>query len=183
MPAMRTTTLIIAAAAIALSACGGDERAGDTADARAGAREGLLAYARCMRENGVDMPDPQTSEDGRVLIRPGGGGGGALERAGRPAFEKADAKCHEHLDDIRPPELSPEQEQQMRETALAHARCMREQGFDFPDPQFSEDGSVTMRLDRRAGLDPSSPRFRAAMEKCREEVPMGRGGARLEVSP
>jgi len=33
--------------------------------------ESLLAFAECMREKGVNVPDPQVDEDGRVQLGPG----------------------------------------------------------------------------------------------------------------
>ena len=42
--------------------------------------ESLLAFAECMRDNGVDFPDPVVEADGTVTFgfRPGGGGEGGL---------------------------------------------------------------------------------------------------------
>jgi hypothetical protein len=61
-------TLPLAAASIALGACGGgDPATAGTGDQRAEFREAALKYARCMRAHGVDMPDPKF-EDGGVQI-------------------------------------------------------------------------------------------------------------------
>ena len=37
-------------------------------------REQMLEYAQCMRDHGIDMPDPTFSDDGRVQIGVGGDG-------------------------------------------------------------------------------------------------------------
>src|SRR5689334_20301929 len=37
-------------------------------------QDAVLAYAKCMRENGVDMPDPQINEDGMSMTVSGAGG-------------------------------------------------------------------------------------------------------------
>jgi hypothetical protein len=50
----------------------------------------LLEYAACMRENGVDMPDPDLSGNGGVVIDLGSGGPGDTD------FEAADEACR-HL--------------------------------------------------------------------------------------
>jgi hypothetical protein len=50
-------------------------------------REDLLAYARCMREHGVDMPDPVFDGEGGVRV---GNPGDGLDPA---AMEKANETC------------------------------------------------------------------------------------------
>ena len=52
-------------------------------------RDAFVAYARCMRAEGVDMPDP--GEHG-LLVGPGQG-----TDPEAPAFKRADAVCHRHL--------------------------------------------------------------------------------------
>jgi hypothetical protein len=57
-------------------------------------------------------------------------------------------------------------------TALAFASCMRSHGLpDFPDPQ--PGGGFVFR--RGAGVDPSSPAFKAAQAKCKKFQPPGPG--------
>ncbi|MDQ2630879.1 MAG: hypothetical protein M3Y75_07885 [Actinomycetota bacterium] len=57
-------------------------------------REQALAFAQCMREHGVEMPDPEFSADGKMTQRIGGPGaeGPAPDS---PAFEAAQAACQE----------------------------------------------------------------------------------------
>ena len=71
----RTTTtaaLGACAAAFALSACGGSDPA-SPADARAKAEQAQLKFARCMREHGVNVPDPKPDARGPGLVRVGEG--------------------------------------------------------------------------------------------------------------
>ncbi|MBA2338609.1 MAG: hypothetical protein H0V96_12810 [Acidimicrobiia bacterium] len=49
--------------------------------------------------------------------------------------------------------------------ALAHAQCMREHGFDWPDPVL-EDGGWDIRFPD--GLDPDTPTYREAEVECQE---------------
>jgi hypothetical protein len=53
----------------------------------------LLAYAKCMRKNGYDMPDPQFGTGG------GGPGGGLFRTINRndPTFQKANTVCRSVL--------------------------------------------------------------------------------------
>ncbi len=60
------------------------------------------------------------------------------------------------------------------EGALAFARCMREQGIDFPDPRVGEGGEVSVEIGGEGGIDPASPKFQAAQKKCGS--PLGAAG-------
>ena len=165
---MRFMVLLVFAG-LALAACGGEEPASSTSGDQA--RDAGLKFARCMREQGVDMPDPQAGEDGGLIVRGSGGGAGdAQEPSAR--MRKADAACRKYLKDVKPPKLSAEQERKLREQALEHARCMREQGIDFPDPQFGSNGEASVQIGE-GGVDMDSPAFRSAQEKC--------GGGTLRV--
>ena len=51
-------------------------------------RDEALAFAKCMREHGIDMPDPTFDENGGTSIEiaggePGGGPDGAMEEASK----------------------------------------------------------------------------------------------------
>lgn len=70
------------------------------------------------------------------------------------------------MGDAGPMNLSPEQEQEMQDQALAFSRCMREQGVDMPDPQFGGEGQVMLTIGPDGGLDPSDPKFEAAQQAC-----------------
>ncbi len=166
---------------LALAACGGEESAAEVAslggatttaeDDATSSEEGdpeeaLLAYARCMREHGIDVPDPQMDGSGRAtfqLVRP---------RGNEQKFEEAQEACSKHLENARPRNLDPEQEQEIREAMLAFAKCMREHGVDMPDPEFGEAGRGTVRM---RGADPNDPDFREAEEACRDLRPQLRG--------
>lgn len=65
------------------------ERAG----ADAGLRDALLAHARCMRDHGVDHPDPRFLPDGGIDIATPPG-------AGSPAFAEAQEAC-KHLGGVQ----------------------------------------------------------------------------------
>ena len=50
-----------------------------------------------------------------------------------------------------------------QDRALKFARCMRENGVNIPDPDFSN-GGVSMKIDE--GFNPSSEAFQAAQKAC-----------------
>jgi hypothetical protein len=164
--------------ALAFSACGSEDPAAD-GDREDENREAMLAYAGCMRENGVDMPDPQPGQRGIQLRAPKG--------VTPEEVDEAEQQCRKHLDGIEGPDLTEEEQKEFQEAALAHARCMREQGIDMPDPTFSTDGRAQVRIRRGAGDQgprPGDPEFEEAAEACRDELPEGiRGRAGTEQGP
>ena len=151
-------------AGLALAGCGAGEGAtASPADREQQAEDAMLAYTKCMREHGVDTPDPEPGERGLRMVAP--------EGVTPEEMREAEEACRKHLEAIEPPELSDEQRQELEQAALAHARCMREHGIDMPDPTFGEDGRMTQRLDRASGIDPEDLEFREAEEACRDELP------------
>lgn len=161
---------MVLAVGLLASGCGGDSDADDAAAAGGGepAVDGDpgLAYAECMRENGVpEFPDPQ---NGRIMVTPESG----LD-LGSPEFEAAREACQDLAPEGLGPGSGPNPE--MEEQVLAFARCMRDNGIDFPDPDFSGGG---VRL-QSPDADPSSPEFQAAQDECSEHLQgLPRPGAR-----
>jgi hypothetical protein len=132
--------------------------------------DAMLAFAACMREQGIDMPDPE------IVDGPGGGGGritfgdGGGTARDQEKFQAAMEECDEFLEQAREArgEIDPEQLDRM----LEFAGCMREHGIPMPDP--NADGGI--RIQRNADgnatngddlFDPESPEFQAAEEACR----------------
>jgi hypothetical protein len=172
------TAALLTMAALALAACGEEQNAGaPTVDRDQKMRDAQLAFARCMREHGIDMDDPKPGERGIRLAIPKGV---TPEKA-----EAADRACRKHLEAVKPPEMSEEQQKEFREAALAHARCMREHGIDFPDPTFGENGQATIRIGKGSGVDPDDLKFKKAQEECADKAPNldGEGPETSESSP
>ena len=165
-----TTRLLLAAVAATASlvvACGADETptSAGPAGAKDSERQALLDYARCMRENGIDMPDPKF-EGGRVTMRAGGPG----SKINPDQMRKAQKACAKYQEAIKPPEMSDAEQAANKKAALANARCMRENGVpDFPDPQFDENGGAQIRITK--ALDPEGPAFQKAMKACEGTMP------------
>ena len=119
-------------------------------------QEAALDWARCMREHGVDAPDPEVDEDGRIQIRPGAGR--RLDDTDADAFREAQDACGTPFGDAGPPALSESERAELEENLLAFAACMRENGVDMPDPDLS--GGPRRRPQDRwsAGLRPGTAR-------------------------
>ena len=151
------TLSLLAACALGIAACGGEEDA-PTRSSDAANRQAELKFAECMREQGIDFPDPQA--------------GGPVKVAGDESpeeFREAAKACEEFREDLKPPELTEAQQQEFKQAALEHARCMRDHGVDFPDPTFSEDGGARVTLSRR-GLDPDDADFKKAETACSDKL-------------
>ena len=151
----------LAALALGLAACGDDGTPASAQSARESNRQAELKFAQCMRENGIDFPDPQ-ADAGPGLNKVGEGSTPEEIRA-------AERACEKYRKDIKPPELSEEQQQEFKQAALEHARCMREHGIDFPDPTFSEDGGAQVRIGP-GGVDPEDDDFKAAEKACGDKL-------------
>jgi len=188
VPAKAFAVLLGAASLLIPASCGGggDDDAGDdgvaslegsspttdsdeTTDsslAQEDFQQAMLDYAQCMRDEGIDMPDPQFSD--------GGGGevavaaqGSPTERPDEAAMEAADAVCKPILDAVEGSFTpDPEEEAAMREEALEFAQCMRDHGIDFPDPVFEDGGRVMVGGGEDETFDPNDPAFQAAQEEC-----------------
>lgn len=79
-----TLGLAAAGLTLCLAACGTNENPPTTGNPQTSALEQSLRYARCMREHGVNMPDP--APDGAIVAESGIG-------PGAPAFEEANKLC------------------------------------------------------------------------------------------
>jgi hypothetical protein len=167
---MTTRTLIsltaAGAATLALAACGGDAGGGDdAASPRDRAHEGALKFARCMREQGVDFPDPKVGENGLVMVGPGPGAGGPDPND--PRMRRAADACQEHLQGggEAPDDATMARH---RDAFVAYARCMREEGIDMPDPD--PDGGLRFKVGDPKAPDLDSAAYRAADEACRKHL-------------
>jgi hypothetical protein len=184
MPSMTRYPLILAAlaGALTLGACGGSNN--DNGPGAAGARgqdkafEGALKFSRCMREHGVDMPDPKRVGNGGISISgPAGGPGKARLARGvpDPKVKTAQAACQKYMNvGGGGPALDPAQQARMQDAFFAYARCMRGKGVNMPDPKVTSHG-VQMTVQGGPGNgngtgpkgpSPESPGFKAADTAC-----------------
>jgi len=127
-----------------------------------------------MRENGVDLPDPDFSGE------PGEGGGGFFGQGGidpeDPDFQEAQEKCGSNLESIRG-NFNPDNQEAFQDAALELAQCMRDRGFDVPDPDLSQGpgqgggpggGQGGGGILGDSELDLEDPEVQAALEECQE---------------
>ncbi len=145
--------------------------AGSTATASGTGVPSALAFAKCMRANGVsNFPDPAP------------GGGSVFDTAGinpaAPAFKAAQAKCQKLLPSSGSgPAFSERSYLEVRKVAV----CMRAHGIsDFPDPKIAATGRLPTPppgismitdydgalLEFPATLNMQSPAYKQAAAAC-----------------
>jgi hypothetical protein len=164
---MKSTIAVLLGLLLALTACGSKEQPAAQKDEKGD----MVKFAQCMRENGVNMPDPKDDGSGGVMIEamPADGGG----EGGAPDMEKMNAAneaCKKHLPnggELKPP--SPEQQDKMRKDA----KCMRDKGYDWPDPNFDGGGTA----DVQQLPDMSDDKVKQDMKDC------GMGEGMVAVRP
>ncbi|MDT7729564.1 MAG: hypothetical protein QOI21_6140 [Actinomycetota bacterium] len=101
----------------------------------------MRAFAKCMREHGIDMPDPQVSPDGKGMgLTVHSGEGKDIDMTKMDAANEACRTLLPNGGQMKP--LDPAEMDKMRQDA----KCMREHGIDMPDPE--QDGKTTMKLER-----------------------------------
>ncbi|GEC09815.1 hypothetical protein SSP24_74700 [Streptomyces spinoverrucosus] len=119
-----------------------------------------LKYAQCMRDNGVPMEDPT-----------GDGSSGSIPAdVPKSAVDKADKACKKYApeggaDNSRSVGSAPPDGPRAQKDRLEFAQCMRDHGYDMPDP--GSDGSVS--------LDMGDAAFRKASAACRDILMKSRG--------
>jgi hypothetical protein len=172
----------VLALVLAVAACGGggNERDGVASLGDAGSATGtaspgggqarkpttqdqqqVLDWARCMRQHGIDLPDPQVSGDNIAQQLP------TRAEQNSPKFKAAQQACQQYLPNGgQPPKPNPQQQQ----AALAFAWCMRQHGINLPDPQFSGNG-MSQEFSAPRGSKGPDPKFMAAQQACNQSPP------------
>jgi hypothetical protein len=158
---------------LALSACGGGGTATEDVASVSGGNgsaspspstsaedpeEQGLKFAQCMREHGIDMPDPDS--EGRIRMR-------AERGQDEQKLDEAMKACEQYSPKIGG-KGGKAMSKEDQEALLAFARCMREHGIDMPDPDFSG-GLAKQKL--RGKVRPDDQKFKDAEEACQDKLP------------
>jgi hypothetical protein len=176
---MTRSPLLLAAvgAALALGACGSSDDDGGSPTSGASrqdkAFEGALKFSKCMRDHGVDFPDPQRVGSGGIKIT------GRNINPNDPKTKSAQSACQKYMQIGGGETIDPARRAKLQESALKFARCMREHGVDMPDPQLSGKGGLTFQAGpgsgagnsgpgkgKGLGVNPDSPKFKEADKAC-----------------
>ncbi len=193
---MKRSFTLLAALVLVMAGCGGgnsdpgvaslqdDQQTTTTAAdgaSEADAEQAMLDFAECMREHGVDMADPTFDSNGPGGFGlnfggvPGGPGAADGEADGNFDFEamsEARDACSQYLEGITRTFDAPDQTA-TQDTMYQYAQCMRDNGYDMPDPTFSDpqsdgDGGGGGRGGFFGEIDPNDPAFQTAQEACQD---------------
>ncbi|MBE3012705.1 hypothetical protein IL992_26450 [Microbispora sp. NEAU-D428] len=116
-------------------------------------QEAQLKFAQCMREHGVDMPDPDP--DGRVRIM--------SKKGDEASMQKAMQACQHFMKDAVGDKLGGD-DPQARDRMLKFAQCMREHGVDMPDPEPGKGLQVKIKPGQEKAME-------EAQKACEEFAP------------
>lgn len=124
--------------------------------------EAILAFAACLRDEGLDVEDPTVDADGNLRPpRPRD-----IEELDRDMMRAAMETCSEYLENVAFG-LDSEDQTERQDQLLEYAACMRDNGYDMPDPDFSSTGTPGQGGGGPFGaLDRDDPSFAAAQEAC-----------------
>lgn len=124
-----------------------DDTSPPVAKSREEANEAFVKFQDCLVANGLSA-------------------NGATNGASREQSEAAFAACEPILKDAGVGQNSGPPPAEMQNQMLALAKCMRDEGFDFPDPTFDNSGRVQL---------PAPEGSEGAMQKCSQKAGMQMG--------
>jgi hypothetical protein len=123
----------------------GPSSASSVSDVPSDSHQRALAFAKCMRDNGVDMQDPPAGVPGAANAMPAVKGD-----PNDPKTAKAFTTCQKYL----PGGGTGDDDADAKKRDLAFRKCLREHGMDVTD-------------DQGLTIDMSNPKMKQAVEACK----------------
>lgn len=170
-------TLVVMAAAL-LVGCGGsngDSSSEETSTANSGQAGGPAGFElsdetrACLKEQGVELPDPGEGPPGGAPPEGGLPEGGPPEGGEPPqGFGQGGKEMKEALEECGAelpqgkPGGPPVDSSTFRKSIKEYATCMGENGYELPEPNVSGEGPVF----KESTVDREDPKFEAANQKC-----------------
>jgi hypothetical protein len=140
----------------------------DAGGAEVDAEEAMLAFTECLRSEGIDVQDPEFDEDGNFRFRSIREGVVDLDPE---AFREAREACAEELEGVAT-RFRDVDRTEVEDRLFEYADCMRQNGYEMPDPDFGEFGGGPGTGDGEGprgpfgDIDREDPQFQAAAEAC-----------------
>lgn len=190
---MKRIVLIIGALALVAAACSGGDDEGvatledagsesltniENAAAEVTDEEALLSFGACMRDNGItDFPDPILNADGSVDF----GATPGEDPFSDVSDEVAEAAVSACIGELEGVAFGPGGVEfdlnEIEDRFVQFAACMRENGIQIDDPDFSNLTPGGEGLNPFAGVDFEDPEVQAALEQCQDVfADLGFGG-------
>ena len=116
----------------------------DDVDPLAETEAAMLEFAQCLREQGFEVGDPTVDADGNVQLPPiefTSEVTGDDPEEGLAELNERIASCEEHLEGVVMTGDSSDASA-FEDTLLEYTQCMRENGYDMPDPDLSSGGGI-----------------------------------------
>jgi hypothetical protein len=187
---MKRLLPLLAVIALVAAACGGNGADSGVASLEASEDEALVAsgdepiagvdqeaaaleFAACMRDNGVDMEDPTVDADGNIRLNFRGNAGPGEEGFDREMVGAAREACAEYRDALSFG-FEDRDTAEFQDQILEFASCMRDNGYDMADPDFTAAGPGGGGEPGAGGggpfgpIDPEDPAFQQGMEACQD---------------
>ena len=123
--------------------------------------EAVIAFTACLRDEGLEVDDPVVDDQGNVRpprLR-------EIESVDREVADAAFESCSEYLEDVTFG-LDSEDRTEREDELLAFAACVRENGYDMPDPDSSTPGTPGQGGGSFGGIDRDDPDFQTALAAC-----------------
>ncbi|MEN8234503.1 MAG: hypothetical protein ABFR89_06220 [Actinomycetota bacterium] len=125
--------------------------------------EAVLAFTVCLRDEGLDVDDPTVDDQGNLRpprLRD-------LDSVDREVAGAAFEACGTYLENVTFG-LDNEDRTEREDELFAFAACMRDNGYDMPDPDFSTRGTPGQGGGGPFGgaLETDDPAFQTALEAC-----------------
>ena len=136
---------------------GGSPAASASAEGNApiSGQDAQLQFAQCMRQHGVNVPDPQPGQPARVTDT----------KASQATLEAATKVCQPLLQ-AGGGQINPN-DPAVQDALVKFTKCMREQGVNMPDP------GANGQMQIPTGV--SQDKLQAAQQKCQQYMPGGGG--------
>ncbi|MEM9466618.1 MAG: hypothetical protein AAGA90_14695 [Actinomycetota bacterium] len=135
-----------------------------TTDGDATDEDLALAFAECMRDEGVDFPDPTVAADGSVSLIPPGGAAALGFDPDDPAVSDAGDVCGPLLEGASFLPTGDDDLTELEDNLLAFAECLRDQGIDVDDPSLGNGFSPDAIFG--GSFDPNDPANADAIAEC-----------------
>ena len=167
--------LAAGAVVVGLGACGGgsssnasDSGTSTTANAGPGGFQLTAEQRSCVEGKGVTIPSPGSGGQPPSGGPPAGGAGGQEFQKMQQAFQD----CGVNIPN-GPPGGGSFDPSAMRKQITQYVACVRQNGYDLPDPNTSGNGPVF----DSSNVNQNDPKFKAASAKCQHLLPSGPQGS------
>jgi hypothetical protein len=137
----------------------------------------------CLKEKGVELPEPGQGGPPGGSFEGGPPAGGPPSGGPPQGFGKGGAKMKKALEECGAelpqgkPEGGPPSSGAFRKSIKEYAACMSENGYELPEPDLSGEGPVF----KESEVDREDPKFEAANEKCQSLLGGPGGGGSAEA--